>query len=350
VNKTFLWTALKYLLAGAVLSYVVYANWEPEGGRGLGDVWQRHIVEREPINGAFLLFAFVIHAAGLMTTLVRWYLLVRAQDMPFTLLSAFRLGTLGFLFSAFLPGSVGGDVVKAATLARGQSRQTVAIATVIMDRLMSLWALIFLVAGVGTTFWIAHILDGHALAASIPVIVGADVISGVLLTIWIVMGLFSLERTDRFALRLQRLPRIGGPLAQLWHVVWLYRSRPASIGWAVVLSTFSNVCDILAFYFYVLTFWDALPANPLPSFAAHFIIMPIGLIISAIPLFPGGAGIGEAGYGGLYELFDAAPANGILSSLLFRVSGWVIGILGYVICAAIDPERGTPQSQSPSEI
>jgi glycosyltransferase 2 family protein len=51
-----------------------------------------------------------------------------------------------------LPGSVVGDVVKAAALARGQSRRTAAVATVIMDRLIALWALAWVVAVLGSVF------------------------------------------------------------------------------------------------------------------------------------------------------------------------------------------------------
>lgn len=343
VSKSTLWTAAKYGLAIGVLIYVVYVNWAPSDGRGLGDVWQHHVIQGEPIHWVFLLLAFTLHAIGLMTTLVRWFLLVRAQDLPFTLVAAIRFGTLGFLFNAFLPGSVGGDVVKAAALARGQSRQTVAVATVVMDRLLSLWGLILLVASVGSVCWFLETLDRPALAPARVVIGATVVIVGLSAVMWIGMGMFSPERTARMSDTLDRVPKIGGSLAQLWQSVWLYRYRPASIVWAIVLSTISNVCDVLAFFCYVLTFWDGVESNPLPTLAEHFLLVPVGLVISAVPLFPGGAGIGEAGFGGLYSLFDSAAANGVLGSLLFRVSGWLIGILGYLACLVLEVKSVQPE-------
>ena len=36
--------------------------------------------------------------------------------------------------------------------------------------------------------------------------------------------------------------------------------------------------------------------------AEHFLLVPMGLLIQAIPLFPGGVGIGELGFGSLYRL------------------------------------------------
>ena len=82
-------------------------------------------------------------------------MLVRAQDLPFTLPNAMRLGLVAFFFNAFLPGSIGGDIVKAAFLAKEQSRRTVAVATVIIDRAVGLWGLFWLVALLGSVFWVA---------------------------------------------------------------------------------------------------------------------------------------------------------------------------------------------------
>jgi hypothetical protein len=39
---------------------VVASNWSPAGGRGLGYVCQRHVVEGQPINGWCLLAAFAL--------------------------------------------------------------------------------------------------------------------------------------------------------------------------------------------------------------------------------------------------------------------------------------------------
>ena len=345
MTKNTLWTIAKYALAIGVLVYVVYSNWEPSEGRGLRDIWQRHVIDQEPIDGVYLLFAFGLHAFSLFITLIRWYMLVRAQDLPFTILGAVRLGTLGFLCNAFLPGSVGGDFIKAAALAREQSRRTVAVATVIMDRALSLWGLILLVAVVGTPCWFLGLLDSNAIAPSEAIIITADIIVGATIVLWFAMGFFSPERAANFAGTLQRVPKIGESLSEFWLAVWLYRNRPATMALAIGLSTVSNICDILVFNCYVLSLWDGRAGNPLPGLAEHFLLVPVGLVVSGVPLFPGGAGIGEAGFGGLYGLFGSAAANGVLGSFVFRVSGWLIGVLGYVACLAID--RNPPPAPPP---
>lgn len=336
VSKDTLWTVAKYLLALAVLLYVGYANWEPAEGHGLGKVWNDHVIEGEPIHGLYLLLALLLHLLGMLSSLLRWYVLVRAQDLPFTVLGAIRLGTLGFLCNAFLPGAVGGDVVKAAALAREQSRQTVAVATVIMDRVMSLWALILLVAVVGSICYLFNLLDAAALGPSQVLILTSVITVAISGSVWVAMGLCSPKGIEKIADQLKRVPKVGGSLSQLWQVAWLYRNRPASIGWGIVLATLSNVFEIFAFFCYVLVLWDELPTNPLPSMVDHFLLVPVGFVINGLPLFPGGAGIGEAGFGGLYKLFASAPANGVLGSLLFRVGGWLISVFVYLLCLTFD--------------
>jgi len=346
--KKSLFTAAKYALAIGVLSYVLYANWAPAGSHGLGDVWQRHVVELQPIDGKFLLLAVVLDTVGMTSTLVRWYLLVRAQNLPFTLFQAIRIGTLSFLCNAFLPGSVGGDVIKAAALARGQDRRTVAVATVVMDRTLSIWALVLLVAVVGSIAWCFDLLDESALGASETIILTADILIGISLVLWLITGIWSQRHTEQLSSKLERIPKIGASLAELWQAAWLYRNRPGAIAGAIALSTLSNVCDILVFYSYVRTLWDGDPANPLPALTEHALLVPVGLVISGVPLFPGGTGIGEAGFGGLYRLFGSASANGVLGSLLFRISSWIIGIVGYLLCLWND--RNTPVLQRESSV
>jgi uncharacterized membrane protein YbhN (UPF0104 family) len=326
-----LWNTFKYALAFGLLAYVVYANWAPSGGGGLKDVCERHFVKGQPIHRYFLLAGFVIYLASVLITLVRWYVLVRAQDLPFTIAGAMRIGLVGFFFNTFLPGSVGGDIIKAAALAREQSRRTVAVATVIMDRVIALWGLIWFVALLGGVFWGCGWLDGSAEGPAKQIVLFAAGIVGVSVVVWLLLGLLPQHRADIFAGRLSRIPKVGGSAAEFWRAVWMYRCRQASVGLALVLSWISHVGFVVAFYCCTRTLWDQLPRNPIPTLAQHFLIVPIGLVIGAIPLFPGGAGIGEAGFGGLYLLFGCKPANGVLGSLVQRVVSWVIGVLGYLV-------------------
>ena len=353
MNKRILWTALKYLLAVALLTLVVWMNWgHPENpeDRGLGYVWQRHVIRGEPIQYGYLGLAFLCFAIALPITLVRWWVLVRAQELPFTISSAFRLGLLGLFFNTFLPGSVGGDLVKAAGIAREQSRRTVAVATVIMDRIIGLWGLCWLVALLGGAFWISGTLEGTKAEAPSKFVVGAALaLVAVSMIGWFLLGLLAESQAVHFANRLERMPKVGGSAAEFWRALWMYRRRQASVFLALALSLIGFLGFVPSFYFSAHALGDG-ASNMAPTFAEHFLFVPIGLVVQAAVPLPGGIGASEYGFGKLFSWFSCPEPNGILASLVQRVVTWTIGLLGYLIVVGMGRTRSTGDAKTDHEL
>ncbi|HWG41736.1 MAG TPA: lysylphosphatidylglycerol synthase transmembrane domain-containing protein [Gemmataceae bacterium] len=320
----------KYLLAIGLLVWVIQRNWAPTDSKGLGYVWQTHIVEGKPIHTGFLLVAVATFLASALLTFFRWYLLVRAVDLPFRLVDALRLGLVGLFFNAFLPGSVGGDIIKAAVLAREQSRRTVAVATVIMDRAIALWALVWFVALMGSFFWLTGQLEDSVAERSKGVVLGAITLVAISVAVWLLLGRLPSWRAERFAGRLEHLPRIGGSAAEFWRAVWMYRCRQGSVALVLGLSWIGHVGFVFAFWCSANVLWSP-ELGPIPPLAEHFLLVPMGLVVQALVPTPGGAGGGEWGFGGLYQLFGGEAVNGVLGSLVQRVIGWVLGLIGYLV-------------------
>jgi uncharacterized protein (TIRG00374 family) len=308
------------------------AVWE-HPGRGLAYVWKRHVVQGEAIHYGFLVLAFGFGFGAIVLTFLRWYVLVRAQDLPFTVPDALRLGFIGFFFNSVMPGSVGGDIIKAAFLAREKKdRKTIAVSTVIMDRAIALWALVWFVAICGLIFWAAGLLEGTGAHQSVVIVKIALLVVGITFTAWMLLGLLPPWRAEKFAGRLSRIPKAGHSFAEFWRAVWMYRCRQKSIAATMLISWVGHVGFVLFFYCSVRVLWDpGDPAQRIPSLAQHFLLVPIGLVIRAAPLFPGGAGIGELGFGVLYKWLGASVASGVLGSLVQRVLEWTLSILGYLI-------------------
>ena len=318
-------------IEGAIQPGTVVAVWEHP--RGLAYVWQRHVVEREPVHLGFLGLGFLLGLTAVTLTFVRWYLLVRAQDLPFTLPDAMRLGFIGFFFNAIMPGSVGGDIIKAAFLAREKpDRKTIAVSTVILDRVIALWALVWFVAISGGIFWGLGLLHGPGTEQSRFVVKAAAITVAVSFTAWLLLGLMPASWADRYANHLGRFPKVGHTLAEFWRAVWMYRCRQKSIAITMVLSWTGQIFFVLYFYCSARVLWDAGdPAQRIPSLAQHFLLVPIGLVIRAAVPFPGGIGIGELGYGVLYKWLGASESSGVLGSLVNRVCDWTIGIFGFFV-------------------
>ena len=309
-------------------------------------VWRyRHEFQEalsKPIQVGPLGLAATAALVGVTLTLIRWYLLVRAQDLPFALRDAFRLGLMGFFFSLFLPGSIGGDVVKATFLAREQKRRTAAAATALMDRAIGLWGLICVVAVTGCLAWSL----GNSVIASSKLLQGAILIAalviGVTVAAWLLLGLLPEEKSRKFADWLEGIPKVGMAVAELWRAGWMYRRRQLSVGVAIAISLISHSFFATAFFFAGQIFQDPANPTPTPSLMEHFVFFPIGEMFQVFSFTPGGAGLAELVYGMLYEQAGGSEATGTFVAFVYRIvmSSWAV--IGYFVAIRM---RSAPQPE-----
>jgi len=335
-HKTLIVNGLKYGVALGLLSWVIWKNWKADANDGLAHIWNMHVVDGQPMpHPEFFALAMFLCLASVLLTFVRWYVLVRAVDLPFRVSDALRLGMVGYFFNAFLPGSVGGDLLKAAFLAREHQRRTVAVATVIMDRMFSLWALIWFVAILGCGFWLNGVLESDTAVETKQIIIGAVAICVTSLFVWFPMGLLSNEGAERVADKLNRLPKIGHSAAEFWRAIWMYRCRQWSVYLVMFMAFVGFFGFVLAFYFSVQTL--AAPTERIPTLQEHFLVIPVGLVIQALPGLPGGLGLGEWGFGAMYDRMHCASSLGVLGSLVYRVISWTLGLSGYLVYLRMKP-------------
>jgi uncharacterized membrane protein YbhN (UPF0104 family) len=242
---------------------------------------------------------------------------------------------IGFYFSTFLPTTVGGDVIKATLMARQQRQRAVAVMTVVIDRVIGLVGLAWLAALVGGFCWLSGLLSTNARALSETIILGASVLVLGSVFFWLILGALSQSRVERLAGQLEAVPKVGHLVAALWRGGRAYRDHPGSVGLALVLAIVSHLGFVMVFYLSARTLS---PAASLPALAAHFLLVPLGMILSLGVPTPGGIGGGELVYGSLYEMAGFPFAAGLLGSLVRRSISWGLGLVGYVACFRLDKD------------
>jgi uncharacterized membrane protein YbhN (UPF0104 family) len=331
VTKRLLINACKYGLGIALLGYVVWRNWAPPGGNGLAAALQR------PVQVLPLALAAGICLASVLLTFVRWYVLVRAVELPFTMANAMRLGLVGYFLSVFLPGSVGGDVIKAAFIAREQRRRTVAVATVLIDRAVGLWGLFWLVALCGSVFWLAGNPQLHTQPKLQAILGGALAVVAGSGALWGLLGFLPEWRAQRFAGRLSRIPKIGGSAAEFWRAIWMYRGQGRSVATALLMAFVGHAGFVLTFFFAAQVLQEPGSGDSVPSLAEQFLIVPVGLVVQALAPTPGGMGLGELSFQWLFGMIGRPPEAGALTSLVYRALTWVIGLAGYLVYLRMRP-------------
>lgn len=341
-KKRILLNTLKYALGLVLLAWIAWAHWsirDPAGNEvGLAAAFQR------PVHFFPLILAILICATSNLMTFFRWYLLVRAQELPFTLSDGLRLGLIGFALNTFLPTSVGGDVMKAACMARDQTRRTVAVVTIVADRVVGLCGLFWLVALVGCLVWRTGTLEQIASTSAARATLEALLLGGAAGTILSFVFWFALSYLGRTGLealvrRLVGLRNVGNLLGEVLQAVWLYRNRGATIALALGLSMVSHAGFVLTFYFASRSMASA---DEIPGVEAHFVVVPAGILIRAGFPSPGGMGATEFAFGKLYELLDSSFATAVLATLVVRALSWVLALVGYFVFWQFPVRPGIP--------
>jgi uncharacterized protein (TIRG00374 family) len=318
---------LKYVVGFGLLAFILRQNWDPKIAED-GKVLSPGISGLLNDTPDWLAFAGLVVIACTCTTIqfLRWYLLVRALDLPFTIPNAFRLGLIGCFYNAFLPGSVGGDLMKAFYIARDTpGKRAAAVATVVADRMVGLFGLLWFSAVFGGGFWLAGDTRIVGNAYLEKIIVGCSAIVGVAVIVWIGLGFLSLELQQRLTVWLQRIPKLGNTFAELWFVLCTYRKRSRAIYSVIAMTAVVHIGFVFMFHLAVRVF----PRMPDPaSVPEHFVVAPIGYIAQAFFPAPGGVGGGEYIFGYLYTLLGRPDSTGVVGRLTLRVVEWSIGLIG----------------------
>ena len=311
---------VKYGISLSILGYLFY---KASRDQSFSDLYE------QPKQWGMLALAFGSALSAVMLTIVRWYMLVRSLNMPFQLSNAFRLGFVGYLFNFLTLGVVGGDLLKAIFIARQQpGRHAEAIASVVVDRVIGLYAL-FLLGAVSFLF-----VDLQATSVRDPkqlefiqlicrVTFGCTIAGAVGFGILLLPGFTTAPFWDA----LTQLPRVGGTIEKLIGALRMYRRQPRLLAIALVMSLGTHTLFVMSIYLIAL----GLPGNE-PSLATHFVIVPIANVAGAIPL-PGGMGPFEYTLDLVYRGVSSvavAPRQGFVIALAFRVITLLIAMVGVV--------------------
>lgn len=322
-----------------LLAYMVSLYWESQGDNpGIKDLLQ------STPDYSLLAFTFSLTLITLTCQILRWYILVRALGLPFTLRNAFRLGMVGYFFNTLLPGSVSGDFLKAVFIAKDQpSRRAAAVASVVVDRMLGLFGLLMFASLIGGGLWLA----GDARIADNPylrkIVVACTVLVLLAVVGWIVIGLLPEWRREGIGQRVRGFKYVGPTLADLWQAALLYRRQPKMLYWTLPLTAFAQSIMILYFHLAVQVF----PNKGVASFTEHFVIGPIGFIAQAFFPAPGGVGGAEAIFGYLYTLVNQRFQTGFAGRLTMRISEYTIAAMGFIVYLSIKAEL--PATKEPPE-
>jgi glycosyltransferase 2 family protein len=256
--------------------------------------------------GAFAL-SLVFMVLTVLLGIVRWRMVLEVHGLLLPLRRAAGISFVAHFFNSFLLGSTGGDLMKAYYAAREtHHKKTEAVVTVLVDRLIGLWAML-LFAGV-------MMIPNYALLTS------SERIGGWALLILILLlgcsGFLGLafwggvsKTIPRARIWLRRLPR-GALLERALEACRVFGREPFFLVKTLAVSMALNAMCVLQ----VIVLDQGLGLNVSPL--ALFVIVPMIICISAVPITPNGLGVRE----NLFVYMLSVPAIAVEATAALSLS------------------------------
>jgi hypothetical protein len=281
-------TAAKCLLGIAIVAWLCAGRLEL---RRLAEV------SLSPSLGLLVALLF----ASLLLPAIRWWWLLRIQEIDASPWQAIKLTWAGYIAGVILPGAVGGDLAKSYLVVRKHpSQRARSFSTVIVDRLIGVYSLVLLGSISASVFLRSGSLSstGQALAWSVVSLLAGTTLS---------MALALVGPWQKSAARFV-------PVA--WSRAWrdsqqlYWQSKRALIG-CLGLSLLSSVLTVVSF-----AAADRVLDGQV-AWSASLLVGPLVVLANSLPITPGGIGVAEATASELFGQFGSA--NGAEMMLIVRM-------------------------------
>jgi uncharacterized protein (TIRG00374 family) len=294
----------------------------------LGVLGYKGALSIDKTKQALLDFGHVIPAFGLMMFtmvlgMVRWQWLLKAQGISLPFLRTAELTLIGNFFNVALPGAVSGDLVKAFYVGKEvEGQRARAFGAILFDRVVGLSALVMVSAG--------------ALTVGFASFVGTPLLHGIrVLMILAAAGVISFyaylfmvrEHHDPLLRALKhfekKIPRVDS-VTRIYLGLRHYHHHPMTVARALALSIGVHLLVGLASLWFARALGDAV--TPL---VAVYVVVPLGLLVTAVPVAPAGVGTGHAAFFFLFRLIGSQVGPDVYT--LYAIAMVLIALIGGVV-------------------
>lgn len=235
----------------------------------------RLVREADP---AYLLGAIFILPLNYLLTSFRWNVLLRAVNIRLSQARTFVLNMVGAFYNAFMPGTTGGDLIKAYDVSKQTPLRTAAVMSVIVDRGIGLFALIVIGGAMAAYQW--DVPDCRRVAKLSAIIIGGVVTSAIVFYTPI------LRRMTGMNFLLARLP-MQRQVRKAVHALEQYGRRPGLTLGALLMAFPVHFAGIMSASMAGHAF--GLKLDNL----YYWSVVPVIILVGAIPISPQGAGVME---------------------------------------------------------
>jgi glycosyltransferase 2 family protein len=320
MTRSQLFNLLKFLVAVALLVWLFLKLPDPAA------LWQQIVTA----NKYLLLLGAICYATAVAVSGLKWGVLLRASGIVVPTGRLLSYQWMAEFFNNFLPAQVGGDVMRGYAVAADTRRTADATASVIIDRFIGL--IVFMgsaaLAAVAMLLWGKP--DHRPFSPEGLLFMRFAAIGSTLMFLaltFVVAGLLS-RRLKSVIERIIRILPLSDRTLPIWNKLAVafdaYRDHPRALlataagSVLIVILTSVNIWLISwALEPGSITLLEVLAINPIIVFA-----------LLVVPLSPGGLGVRQVSFAGLFYIMGAGPALGTAVGLLQQFIGYIVSLPG----------------------
>jgi glycosyltransferase 2 family protein len=318
-GRSWLSVAVKLAAAIALVAYLIkreHIAWEPL--RASLVQWQLSIP-------AFILLFFTPFAQ-----LWRWQSLLRARQLHLPTLEVFTFLMVSKFLNMALPGHIGGDVLRGVFISKRSSELSAqensgpaagpfaVVPSIFFDRMFGVVALLVFCL-LGTVGNVYHPLLRWEFVLPVSLMAALGLLAGFGL-LWLA---YVRPEPPELLMRLFAKIRLSGIFSELYRGTHEY-ARDKKLIRKIALISFGSQSIILIS---LIMFGVALGMDV--SLTEYLVLVPVGLMLTTIPITPASLGVGQVAFLALFRL--AGSAQGANLFTLYMISQVLINLSGAVL-------------------
>ncbi len=320
MSRSQLLNLLKFAVAIGLLVWLFFKLPDP------GALWQQ-IAAANPL---LLLLGALCYTSAVAISALKWGVLLRAAGIIVPVGRLLSYQWVAEFFNNFLPAQVGGDVMRGYAVASDTRRTADATASVLIDRFIGLIVFMASAALASSVMLLWGKPDHRPFSPEGLLFMRFAAVGSTLLFAALsvaVAGLLS-RRLKRLIERLIRLLPFSARTLPIWNKLAAafdgYRHQPRALlitaagSLLIVILTSVNIWLIAwALQPNSITLLEVLAINPIIVFA-----------LLVVPLSPGGLGVRQVSFAGLFLFMGAGAALGTAVGLLQQFIGYLVSLPG----------------------
>jgi hypothetical protein len=309
-QKRWLLTIGKGTVSGGLIFWLLYDT-------NLQDIFHALQLAKLPI----LCLAFSLHFLGCYVSVLRWSVLLRAQNLVLPISTLLKSYMVALFFNNLLPSTVGGDVVRVYDTCRLGKDKAGAVTTVFVDRLLGIFVLMGFLSG--SLLLLKRFPT--PLSHSYRWVLSSG---GILLAIaWAVLRAYRHMTTTATMVPLPSVNRIQQLIKKTIESLLRLKQRKDLLAVALILSLILQINVVMYYYLIALGIGISVP------FKDFFLIVPLAIFVMMIPVSINGVGLRENVFVLFFATFGVMKAEAIAFAWLDYGMVLMLGIIGGVVYA-----------------